>query len=116
MNGGHRQQVRAWLVLLVAIGALLGHVCTMPLHAHAEEAASATAGSGGHDESDNRAVYHASCEALRTAPAQLTPSTVMSSTIAQAPAPVARETARVSAPVLRAESPLLFLLHAALLI
>jgi hypothetical protein len=116
MNGGHRQRVRAWLVLLVAIGALLGHVCTMPLHAHAEEAASATAGSGGHDDSDDHVVYHASCEALRTAPAQLTPSVMMSSTIVRAPVPVARETARVAASVFRAESPPLFLLHAALLI
>jgi len=116
MIPSHRRQIRAWLVLLVAIGAVLGHVCLMPLHTHADEAASATPSPGGHDDSDGRAVYRASCEALPTAPAQLPPSARVVSTLAPPPPPIAREAARVSAPVFRVESPPLFLLHAALLI
>jgi hypothetical protein len=116
MTRSYRRQVKAWLVLLVAIGAVLGHVCLMPFHAHADEAASATPGPGGHDDSDARAVYRASCEALRTVPAQLPPSAVMVSTLASLLPPLAREAPRVPAPVFRAESPPLFLLHAALLI
>lgn len=115
MTPSHRRQVRAWLVLLVAIGAVLGHVCMMPLHAHAEDATSATPDPAGHDDSDARAVYRASCEALRSAPAQPPTSAVMASTLGPPP-PLPREVARVPAPVVRAGSPPLFLLHAALLI
>jgi hypothetical protein len=70
MNVSRRRQVRAWLVLLVAIAAVLGHV--MPLHAHADDPASATPGPGGPD--DDRDVYRGSCEALLTTPAQLPPA------------------------------------------
>jgi len=116
MTHSHWWQVRVWLVLLVAIGAVLGHVCMMPLHAHADDAASVTLGPGGHDDSDDHAVYRASCEALRTAPAQLPPSALVASALASPLPPLARETARVPATAFRAESPALFLLHAALLI
>jgi hypothetical protein len=116
MTLSYRRQVRAWLVLLVAIGTVLGHVCMGPLNAHADDAASAAPGPGGHDDSDDGAVHCASYEALRTAPAQLSPSAVVASALASPLPPLARETARVPATVFCPESPPLFLLHAALLI
>lgn len=112
MTPSHRRQVRAWLVLLVAIGAVLGHV--MSLHAHAEDPTTASA-AGGHDDNDDPAVYRASCEALRTIPAQVPTTAVTASTLGPPP-PLPREVARVPTPVVRAGSPPLFLLHAALLI
>jgi len=114
MTGSHRRQVGAWLVLLVAIGAMLGHVCMLPLHAHAEDVASRSHAE--HHDSDDAGEYHASCEALRTAPAQVPQSVLTGSTFVAPLPPLARQAFRVPGRLVRSESPPLFLLHAALLI
>lgn len=112
MSGIHRRPVRVWLVLLIAFGAVLGHV--LPAHGHADEIAPAGPGAGAQGKSEDHAIYRVSREAPQPTPAQLAPNAVVSSVIA--PLAPARVAARVSAPVFRADSPPLFLLHAALLI
>ena len=103
-------------MLLVAIGAVLGHVCLMPFHAHAGDTAAATEDRGAHDDGDDRAAYRASCEALRTTPAEL-PSVAVMAAALPSPLPLfVRQGSSVRAPVFRAELPPLFLLHAAFLI
>jgi hypothetical protein len=102
-------------LLIVAIAAVLGHVCVLPVHAHAVP----VEGHGSHDdETSEQAVHAASCDALKTSsPAPsivLVPATVPAIDVE----PVslkghAFDAAPVSA---HPESPPLFLLHAAFLI
>ena len=107
--------VVAAALLIVAIIAVLGHICVLPVHAHAVP----IEGHGSHDDdpSDN-SVHTASCDALKTASATpsivLVPMTVPAINVE----PVslkghAFDAAPISA---RLDSPPLFLLHAALLI
>lgn len=112
MIRGHTRHVWAWLVLLLAIGAVLGHV--LPTHAHADEVGSPRPGAGAQGQSDDHAVYRASRGALETVPAPLNVGVVASPALALPF--VARKAARVAAVVRRVESRPLFLLHAALLI
>lgn len=100
-------------MLLVAVGAVIGHV--LPVHAHAEDVATSTSGPSGHHD-DEHLVYRASCEALQTAPARVLPTAVVVSDVVTPPPSVAWDGARVATLRHRAESPPLFLLHAALLI
>jgi hypothetical protein len=105
----------ATALLILAIVAVLGHICVLPVHAHAVP----VEGHSSHDDggSDN-SVHTASCDALKTASA--TPSIVLVPTTVPAinVEPVslkghAFDAAPVSA---HPASPPLFLLHAALLI
>jgi hypothetical protein len=102
-------------LLIVAIIAVLAHVCVLPVHAHAVPVDGH--GSHGADSSDN-SVHAASCDALKTASAT---STILVATSAAAiglDEPLSLKghafgAHRVSA---HPHSPPLFLLHAALLI
>jgi hypothetical protein len=100
-------------LVMIAVVAVLGHVCVLPGHAHAVP----VEGHGTPDEAPaDNAVHRASCDALKsTSP---TPSVVRAATwtalIVVEPVSV-RLVDAVSA-VVQAESPPLFLLHAAFLI
>jgi hypothetical protein len=104
--------VVAAALLVVAIIAVLGHVCVLPVHAHSVPAED----HGSHGDTTADSVHTASCDALKSASA--TPSIVPDAT--STPVVVIEEgarhlvdTARTSG---RSESPPLFLLHASLLI
>jgi len=102
----------ALTLLIAAIIAVLGHVCVRPVHAHIVPVAD----HGSHGDEADDSVHAASCDALKSSSA--TPSIV----------PVATWTPLVVIESLKlhvfdaspasayAESPPLFLLHAALLI
>ena len=104
-----------WALLTLLIASLLGHVCVLPLHAHA---ATATTHQHG-DESDrsDQTVHIGSCEALASSPI-VQPVVVVTGTAEWSAMP--QEVAtwavhdRVAAPP--STSTPLFLLHASLLI
>jgi hypothetical protein len=112
-----RSRPRGWLttlLLLAAVSGVLGHVCVVPLHAHAMP----VEGHGSHDEdSSDHSVHTASCEAAKgdfsVAAAIVPPPQAID--LSDAP-PVARLRDRRAKDVVTAESPPLFLLHASLLI
>jgi hypothetical protein len=110
-----RQGFVAAALLIVAIVAALGHICVLPVHAHAVP----IEGHGSHDDdASENSVHTASCDALRTASA--TPSIVLVPTTVPAinVEPVSLKGHAFDAAPLSAHphSPPLFLLHAALLI
>ena len=102
-------------LLIIAIIAVLGHVCVLPAHAHAVP----VEGHGSHDDdSSENSIHTASCEVLKTASA--TPSIILVATSVPGvdiepffPKLHLFDAAPVSA---HPDSPPLFLLHAALLI
>jgi hypothetical protein len=103
----------ALAVLVVAVVAVLGHVCTLPAHAHAVPV-------DGHDSHGEHPAGHsmhsASCDAIKTTPTAsvLPPAVAAESPIAATAQSYARHI--TPHPVLQAKSPPLFLRHAALLI
>jgi hypothetical protein len=109
-----RASATRWALLTLLIATLLGHVCVLPLHAHATTAATHQHG----DESDGTDQAHiGSCEALLSSPIAQ-PLAVVTSTAEWAASPL-EATAwvvydRVAAPPPRSTP--LFLLHASLLI
>jgi hypothetical protein len=101
-------------LLIIAVLAVLGHVCVLPAHAHAVP----VEGHGSHDnDSSDNSVHTASCDALKTTSA--TPSIVL---VATSVPVVDVEPVSLKGHVFDAaavghpDSPPLFLLHAALLI
>lgn len=103
----------ALVILVIAVIAVLGHICMLPVHAHAVP----VEGHGSHDEdSAGHSVHTASCDAIKTTPsaAALIPGLAATSL----PVVTATSCPLQSAPhpVVRAKSPPLFLLHTALLI
>ena len=111
---GHRRA--GWVTTLLLVSAMLGvlgHVCVVPLHAHAVP----VAGHGSHDEdAADHSVHTASCEAAKggfTIAALVPP--LLATELLAAPAPSHRRLG-ASPDVSTAESPPLFLLHASLLI
>jgi hypothetical protein len=110
-------RVSKWLVLLVAIAAVLSHVCVLP-HAHAEEPVATTTHDHepGGDAADDDAVHGASCDVLRTAPTQRSVLDCTAVRFAPHVEPAVQLVARTPAVVSRGPSPPLFLLHASLLI
>jgi hypothetical protein len=105
--------VVAAALLIIAIIALLGHVCVLPVHAHMVPAEDH--GSHGDDPEDN-SVHAASCDALRSTSAA--PLTVPAATWTPLAIvePVSGRLFDTHPLRAHAESPPLFLLHAALLI
>jgi hypothetical protein len=102
-------------LLIIAIIAVLGHVCVLPVHAHAVP----VEGHGSHDDdSSENSVHTASCDALKGASA--TPSILPAATsmplVAVEPLSLKRRAGDVAPARAHADSPPLFLLHAALLI
>ena len=112
-----RSRPRGWLTTLLlsaAISGVLGHICVVPLHAHAV----AVEGHGSHDEdSTDHSVHTASCEAAKSrssvAAAIVPPSHAIDMPVMPS---VASLRDRRASDVVAAESPPLFLLHVALLI
>jgi hypothetical protein len=106
--------VAAVALLIVAIVAVLGHVCVLPLHAHAAP----VDGHGSHSEdSSDNSVHAASCDALKaTSPtSSIVPIATSMPLVVVEPVSLRRPLDR-DAVRAHAESPPLFLLHAALLI
>jgi hypothetical protein len=104
--------VVAAALLVMAIIAVLGHVCVLPVHAHIVPVDD----HGSHGDTTARSVHTASCDALKSTSA--TPSIVPAATstpvvVIEQDATHLVHTARTSG---RCESPPLFLLHASLLI
>jgi hypothetical protein len=110
-----RSSATCWALLLVLIAILLGHVCVLPVHAHASPATTHQHG----DESDPAAdaTHIASCEAVTSSPVAR-PLPVAARTVEYVPVALAVTTwlaaDRVAATPPRSMP--LFLLHAALLI
>lgn len=104
---------RGWLttlLLVAAIAGALGHICVVPLHAHAVP----IEGHGSHDEdSSDHSVHTASCEVAKSgfsvAAAIIPPALTID-------LPIAPRRGLAAIDVVVAESPPLFLLHASLLI
>jgi hypothetical protein len=102
------------LLLVAAMLGLLGHVCVVPLHAHAVP----IEGHGSHDDdAADHSVHTASCEAAKggATVAALMPIP-RAAELPVAPAPSLSRRLGPSPNVPTAEAPPLFLLHAALLI
>jgi hypothetical protein len=109
-----RSSAMGWALLAVLIATLLGHVCVLPLHAHA----AATTDQHGHDsDAADQAAHIGSCEALAASPI-VQPVVVVTAKAERAATPLERPTwvvyDRVAAPPPRSTP--LFLLHASLLI
>ena len=99
------------LLLVIAVVALLGHVCVLPVHAHAEMPGAHHS----HAPDGGDAVHAASCEAVRgSAPAVIPALAVARADAGTSTRPVA--TRVVVTPPAPDSSPPLFLRHAALLI
>ena len=110
----HTHGILVIALLIVAIAAVLGHVCVLPAHAHAVP----VDGHGSHSEdSSENSVHTASCDALKSASATLSIAPTATSTLLIVAEPISmRRPVDTAAAGGRAESPPLFLLHAALLI
>lgn len=102
-------------LLIVAIIAVLGHICVLPVHAHAVP----VEGHGSHDDdSSGNSVHTASCDALKSAsatPTILPVATTMPLVVVE-PLSLKGRAFDVAPARANADSPPLFLLHAALLI
>jgi hypothetical protein len=109
-----RSSTMGWALLAVLSATLLGHVCVLPLHAHA----AAMTDQHGHDsDATDQAAHIGSCEALASSPI-VQPVVVVTGTAEWAVTPRELPTwivyDRVAAPPPRSTP--LFLLHASLLI
>jgi hypothetical protein len=105
----------AAILSIIAIIAVLGHICVLPVHAHAVP----VEGHGSHDDdSSENSVHTASCDALKSASATPTILPVATSTPLVVVEPLSPKRRAFDAAPRRAlaDSPPLFLLHAALLI
>jgi hypothetical protein len=105
-----------WALLAVLMATLLGHVCVLPLHAHA---AAATNDQHGHDsDATDQAAHIGSCEAVVASSPIMPPLAVLTSTAEWAASSLEAATGvaadHVAAPP--PKSTPLFLLHASLLI
>jgi hypothetical protein len=110
-----RPSATRWALVMLLIATMLGHVCVLPLHAHA-----ATAATHQHDDESgetDQAAHIGSCEALAPSPT-MQPLAVVTSTAEWVASPLGAATwvvpNRVAAPPPRSIP--LFLLHASLLI
>ena len=113
MRGNRRDRLIAAVLVIAAAVAILGHICVLPLHAHAVP----IEGHGSHDEdAAEHSVHTASCEAVKAGSSVAGVIPAMTPThlaVTSSPRPSRLST---SPAVLPAESPPLFLRHAALLI
>ena len=110
---------RPWLAvvpLVVLVFTLLGHVCVLPLDAHAHRPSSAADDSDADHHDPGHAVHAASCEVIRStaSPSDVGPELVhrLGHSVVVAVTELARST--VLSPSVK--SPPLFLLNASLLI
>jgi hypothetical protein len=102
-------------LLIVAIVAVIAHVCVLPVHAHAVP----IEGHGSHDaDSSENSIHTASCDALKTGSPTLSMIPIATSSPVIDVEPFSPGGHAVAAALVgaRPDSPSLFLLHAALLI
>jgi hypothetical protein len=103
------------MLLIAAMAGLIGHVCVVPVHAHAVP----VEGHGSHDEdAADRSVHTTSCEAAKGGLSvhSLGPRSHVIEPLPIAPRLLSMTYSGQVPDSLAAESPPLFLLHAALLI
>jgi hypothetical protein len=103
-----------WTLLVLSVAILMGHICVLPGHVHADMPAKQTDVDHPHDSDE--AVHAASCEAVRSASVGssivLAPSVGALTAIPVAPPKTWLGSSRLPS----VKSPPLFLLHASLLI
>jgi hypothetical protein len=80
-----RASATRWALLTLLIAMLLGHVCVLPLHAHATTAA--THQHGDEPDETDQAAHIGSCEALLSSPI-VQPLAVVTGTIEWAASPL----------------------------
>jgi hypothetical protein len=113
-----RRRRGKWLtvtLLIAALAGLVGHICVVPVHAHAVP----IEGHGSHDDdATDHSVHTASCEAAKGgfSVSVVVPPSHLIELLAIAPSPRSAGQLGRTPDVLTAESPPLFLLHASLLI
>src|SRR5207247_6490248 len=72
------------IAIIVAIFAVLGHICVLPLHAHAIT----VDGHGSHDDDTaDESVHTASCEGLKSARPMLSAAPAVATAMLTTPAP-----------------------------
>jgi hypothetical protein len=100
--------------MLIALGSAVGHVCALPHHVHADEAASGAHHSDVPGETEGEGIADASCEVLPTSPESLRvfPGTLPASV--SLPSRLGEPSIPRVIAVFVAASPPLFILHAAL--
>ena len=103
-----------WTLFVLSVAVLMGHICVLPGHVHADT--HATQRDGDHPHNADEAVHAASCEAVRSAwvgcPIVLAPSVGAVTATLVAPPKTWISSSRSPS----VKSPPLFLLHASLLI
>lgn len=109
-----RSVLARWTLLVLSVAMLMGHICVLPGHVHADTPARQTGADHPHDAEE--AVHAASCEAVRPAwvgcPVVLAPSVGAVTALLVAPSKTWISNSRSPS----VKSPPLFLLHASLLI
>jgi hypothetical protein len=101
------------IAVIIAIFSVLGHICALPLHAHAVP----VEGHGSHDDDTaDHSVHTASCDALKSGRPVLSAPPVVAVVPLMTPVPSVDASLDQRPADARAESPPLFLLHAAFLI
>lgn len=111
MNG---RRLSAWMLVGAAIFIVLGHVCALPVHAHAGAVTTHTAD---HPErGSDEAAYGGSCEALRASPNFDVPALLPTGVAPLVIGSLETHRAHATPVPTPASSPPLFLLHRALLI
>ena len=107
MNAG---RLSSWLLVAVAVFVVLGHVCALPVHAHA---GAVTTHAEDHPEHGSDGAAHGgSCEALKATPNIALP--VLPAVRLDIALLLALSTEVATPPAAPEESPPLFLLHAVL--
>jgi hypothetical protein len=108
------RRLSSWLLIGVAVFVVLGHVCALPVHAHA---GAVTTHAEDHSEpGGDGAVHGGSCEALRASFSFDAPALVPPGFIPLVTNDSGATLARATLSPAPTRSPPLFLLHAALLI
>lgn len=104
------RRLASWLLIGVALFVVLGHVCALPVHAHA--GAVTTHSEDDHGHGSKEAAHGGSCEALRATPNIAGPALpAVRLAVDVIAVPLTRLATPAAAPD---ESPPLFLLHAVL--
>jgi hypothetical protein len=115
-----RHCATTYVLVVVALIAVVGHICALPGHSHAATAGSdhpPTAPITDHEHSDGDAVHAASCEAVRSAAVNVETPTVAATSLSTSVIECSIETLpRVVAWRPPTASPPLYLTHRTLLI
>ncbi|MGH7671715.1 MAG: hypothetical protein ACREMC_02360 [Gemmatimonadales bacterium] len=110
----HNPRLSTWLLVALAIFVVLGHVCALPIHAHAGAVTTHTEDHPEHGSDE--AAHSGSCEALRAHASVDTPVLLPARLVLPAIGDPETQRAHTTPAPGPASSPPLFLLHAALLI